>query len=256
MFKKLIGLVMIGSLFLVGCGSTNDSSESKKREINMSVAASLKVPMEEIKKNFEEKNNITVNLNFGPSGTLQKQIEDDAPVDIFLSAGKENVDDLIKKDYIKEENSKDFLGNSLVLVKSNESKSQINSFKDLKLGNIKIAVAEKSAPLGLYTKEAFNNVGILKDVESSIIYCKDAKATISYVEKGEVDFAIIYDNDSPNLKSSKVIEKIESKLHSPIIYPLATIKNSKEKVEVKDFIEYLTSEECKNVLKQNNFIVR
>lgn len=255
MLKKLIAALLIGSTVLVA-GCSSKKVEEEKKEINISAAVSVKEPLEEIKEKYEKSNNVKINLNLGPSGTLQKQIEDGAKVDIFLSAAEKNMKDLVKKELVNEKSVNKFLTNSMVLIKSNDSKSEIKSFEELKKGNIKIAIGDKAAPLGLYTEEVFKNKGILKDVEPFLIHAKDAKATISYVERGEVDFGIIYYNDSKTLKSSKVIDKIDDNLHSPIIYPVAPLKASESKKEVTDLIKYMTSSEGIEVFKKHNFTIK
>jgi len=78
--------------------------------------------MEEIKKIYEEKNNITLTFNFGASGALQKQIEEGAPVDIFMSAGEKQFKALEDKELIESGSKKDIVENELVLIVNNEYK--------------------------------------------------------------------------------------------------------------------------------------
>jgi len=89
---------------IVGCssekgsqGGKKDDASEKKQEIIISAAASLKETMEEIKKVYEKDNNVNLTLNFGASGSLQKQIEEGAPVDIFISAGQKQFKALEEK---------------------------------------------------------------------------------------------------------------------------------------------------------------
>jgi molybdate transport system substrate-binding protein len=88
--------VIVG-LFLFGCSSPATTPDAKepnketapveKKEIIVSAAASLKNAMTEIEKVYEGKNTgIDLTFNFGSSGSLQQQIEQGAPADIFLSA--------------------------------------------------------------------------------------------------------------------------------------------------------------------------
>lgn len=255
MLKKLMASLLIGSTILVS-GCSTKKVEEEKKEINISAAVSVKEALEEIKEKYEKSNNVKINLNLGASGTLQKQIEDGAKVDIFLSAAEKNMKDLVKKDLVSEKSVSNFLTNSMVLIKANDSKSDIKSFDELKKGNIKIAVGDKAAPLGIYTEEAFQKQGILKALEPFLIHAKDAKATINYVERGEVDFGIIYYNDSKGLKNSTVIDKIDDNLHSPIIYPVAPLKASEGKKEITDLIKYMTSSEGVEVFKKHNFTIK
>ena len=89
-------LVVLTSIVgLTGC--------SQKPVINLSVAAasSLTDALNEINALYAGENkNVTITPNYASSGTLQKQIEQGAPVDIFISAGASQMDALEKANLI------------------------------------------------------------------------------------------------------------------------------------------------------------
>lgn len=97
-FGGILIMVLVACLVLVGCsssGSSTNRTEQKetvpveKKEILVSVAASLKDAMTEIETQYEAKNaGINLTINYGSSGSLQQQIEQGAPTDLFISAGK------------------------------------------------------------------------------------------------------------------------------------------------------------------------
>src|SRR5262245_44540972 len=102
-------------------GSSGDSSS--RREITVSAAASLKDAFGEIGKQYESRTGSKVNFNFGASGALQKQIESGAPVDVFASAGRLQMDALESKGLIEPGTRRDFARNVLVLVVPADSTS-------------------------------------------------------------------------------------------------------------------------------------
>lgn len=62
--------------------------------------------MEEIKPLYEQKYSQTQLIyNFGSSGSLQRQIEQGAPVDVFISAADKQINALEKKRIIIRRNS-------------------------------------------------------------------------------------------------------------------------------------------------------
>lgn len=98
--KKLLSLCLVSSLFLVGCSSNTPKKEdsSEKVTLSISAAASLKEAMEKIEKDYEKSNpNVDLVVNFGGSGSLQKQIEQGAPCDVFISAGEKQIKELDEK---------------------------------------------------------------------------------------------------------------------------------------------------------------
>ena len=224
------------------------------KEIVISAAASLKNCLEEIIPEYEKNSEDKIILNLGGSGTLRTQIEKGALVDIFISANRENIDMLIDKNIVKKENAYDFLSNILILVKSQYSKSKVNSIEDLKNSNVYIAIGNpETAPVGKYTLQALENLNILKTLNSEkIIYTKDVSTVVQYIEIGEVDFGIIYESDKNRMKNPKIIGEFPSNSHDKIIYSLALINNNKE---TENFFKFLNKEEIKKIFKKHGFIV-
>lgn len=92
--KRLPGLlfilVIIASL-IAGCNNSSKTLDNKvqNKEIMVSAAISLKDALTEIQRIYEQDNpGVKISFNFGASGTLQQQIEQGAPSDLFISAGK------------------------------------------------------------------------------------------------------------------------------------------------------------------------
>ena len=119
--KVALGLIACSILLLVlfisGCSSavketskTEDSkvAQNKPVELLISTAPSLKGSFEEIKGLYSAKNaQVNLVFNYGPSGSLQNQIEQGAPTDIFISQGKPQMDALEQKGLIKKDSSQE-----------------------------------------------------------------------------------------------------------------------------------------------------
>ena len=135
-FKLVITLLFL-LMFAVACSnnqSTDQSSdkkgtqtvtESKENvELTISAAASLKDAMDVIQNTYQEEHpEVTLKFNFGGSGSLQQQISQGAPVDLFFSAAEDKFDLLVEGGDIAKEAGMDLLGNELVLVVPKEDQS-------------------------------------------------------------------------------------------------------------------------------------
>ena len=100
----LISLLAMG-VIMSGCGGEKkeETKAAAPAELHISAAASMTDAMKEIADNYQKKNpNIKLVLNFGSSGALQRAIEQGAPADIFISAAVNHMNELEKKDYIKQ----------------------------------------------------------------------------------------------------------------------------------------------------------
>jgi molybdate transport system substrate-binding protein len=249
---RYICLIMV--IFSIGCVRHNRTDTN--REIKVSAAISLKDAFTEIGILYENRNGIRVIYNFGASGVLQKQIEAAAPVDIFASASEKQMNELSTKDLIDQESRRDFAKNRLVLIVPNDSPLKLSSFEDLNSREIKrIAIGNpKTVPVGQYSYQLLENLKILSGVKERIIEAENVRQVLDYVMRGEVDAGIVYASDIIVAKG-RVQVAIEAPLdkHDPIIYPIAVIKDSKEKEASRKFIDLLLSEEGQAILKNYQF---
>lgn len=258
-FSLLISCILVLDLF--GCGNskvkksgTEKTTDTKNLDVTVSAAASLTESLTEIKKMYEEKTGAKITLNFGSSGSLQKQIEQGAPTDLFLSASKSKMDTLQKKDFIDTDTRIDLLKNSLVLIVPEEYKQKIESLSDIKDMDVKFSIGEpESVPAGTYGKQAIEYSKLWQPLTSKMVYGKTVKQVAQYVESGEASAGIVYSSDTYTLKKSYIAETFDEKSHKPIVYPMAVVKISKNKEAAKKFMEYLTSSEAQNVFKKYGF---
>ena len=149
-------LLFAGMLALMLCACSNTGKE--KEEITVLAAASMKDALEEIKTMYPNEN-IVINYSYGASGTLQNQIEQGAPADIFISAADKQMDTLEEKGKIDADTRGVLLKNDLVLI-AGKNNTAIKSIDDLEKDSVKaIAVGEfASVPAGQYAKEALDSL--------------------------------------------------------------------------------------------------
>lgn len=147
----------------------------------VSTAASLKEAMEEIKTNYQQsKPGVTINYNFGASGALLQQIQQGAPADIFISAGKKQVDTLDQSGKLAVGTRSILAKNRLVLIVP-KSTVGITSFFNLTKDNIKkIAIGEpRSVPAGQYAEQVLQKLGIYEKVKARFVYANNVRQCFS-----------------------------------------------------------------------------
>ncbi|THE11064.1 molybdate ABC transporter substrate-binding protein [Bacillus timonensis] len=251
MYRFIFLLILV--LFLNACGSPEETENVKNAEITVSAAASMQNVLQELKKNFEEKHpTIDISFNFGASGALSQQISQGAPVDLFLSASLEKFNELRDNGLIHEKFQQNLIGNEIVLITPQNNK-HIKSVEDLKKAKrISIGIPE-SVPAGAYAKEAIDNMGLWNTIENQLVLSKDVRQVLTYVETGNVDAGFVYKTDTQMSNQIQVITSVDSKYHSPIIYPIGVIKSSKHVKEATLFYEYLLSEEAITLFEEYGF---
>jgi molybdate transport system substrate-binding protein len=246
-------LIMVTSSFgLTGC------SEKSEVNLNVAAAASLTDALNEINAQYvRETKNITITPNYASSGTLQKQIEQGAPVDIFISAGVSQMDAMEKANLIMSETRKNILNNKVVLVVPTNSTLDITSFNDLVKGSIKqIAIGDpKSVPAGNYGQQAFDKLGITAQIQSKLVLASDVRQVLSYVESGNVDAGIFYATDAKISDKVKVVAIAPDEINAKILYPAAVVKASKNAKIAEDYLKFLTTKTASDIFKKYGFSI-
>jgi len=231
-----------------------------KVDLTISAAASLKDALTDVQSLYlQEKPKTTLTINFAGSGTLQKQIEQGADVDLFFSAAASNMDVLKTKDLLIDSTIRNVLGNKLVLVVPNDSTVPVNSSFSVVVTDPsvkKVALGEpKTVPAGKYAENVFTFLNILDKVKEKVVYAQDVRQVLNWVETGNVDAGVVYLTDAKISAAVKVIATASEESHTPIVYPAALIKSTNNYTASRDFLNFLTSDKAKAVFDKYGFEV-
>ena len=229
-----------------------------KTELTVSAAISLKDALDEVKQVYGSANpGVSLAMNYGGSGTLQIQIEQGAPVDIFLSAAPKQMDALAAKGLLLDGTRGDLLRNDVVLIVPKDSSLQIASFQDLARTDIKkVALGEPATvPAGQYAKEVLTSLGIYDAVNAKAVLAKDVRQVLTYVETGNVDAGIVYATDALSSSKVNVVATAPENSHDPVIYPAAVVKDSKNPAAARAFLDFLSGAQARTIFQKYGFAI-
>jgi molybdate transport system substrate-binding protein len=252
MKKTRIAYLLMALLYL---GLTSFAFAGSKG-ITVSAAMSLKNAFEEMGKRYESKTGTSCVLNFAATGDLLKQIAGGAPVDIFASAAKKDMDEADRQELTVAGTRVDFALNSVVMIVPADAKTTLHSFEGLNSAEIKkIAVGNfKSVPAGRYAEEVFNFYNITASIKDKFIYTENVRQVLDYVARAEVDAGVVYATDAAaRSKEVKIVAAAPEPSHKPVVYPIAVVKGSKNEAGAKAFIDLVLSDEGQAVLQKYGF---
>ena len=250
---KFLSTLCCLSLLLTGCSSSTDK-EDKSIELNISAAASLKEAMADLEAAYTSKNpEISFVVNYGSSGSLQQQIEQGAPCDLFISAGEKQMTALDEEGLLLDGTNKDLVKNSLVLISSNNS--EITSIDSLNSDTVsKIALGEPSSvPAGKYADETLTSLAIKDSLNNKLVFAKDVKEVLAWTASGNADAGFVYLSDALSSDGVKIVETISEEYHSPITYPVAIIKDSDDIDAAKAFEDFLFTDEAQEIFEKYGY---
>ena len=254
---SLLYVFVLGTAGTLSLGAAAQQSES----ITVSAAISLKDALDELGPIFQVQqhrknggNGTAVTYNYGGSGTLARQIEQGAPVDVFFSAAEKQMDELSTQHLIVADTRRDLVGNALVLIAPARS-TALRSFQDLTGSAVKtIALGEpNTVPAGMYARQTLEHLGLFAAVEKKVVYAKDVRAVLTYVETGNADAGMVYQTDANTSREVRVVAVALSDSHDPILYPAAVLRDSKDKPAARAFLEFLQGPDARAVFQKYGF---
>ncbi len=261
---KLIAFILL-ILLLYGCAgnkATSTTNEEKETEIYVFIAASLSNAMTELADRYAKlQPYVKITYNVDSSGTLQMQIGEGAECDLFFSAAMKQMTTLKDEGYVEAASIKSLLENKIVLIKPAVTKTKVTGFENLYEAS-SIALAGESVPVGSYTRELLQNLGIWDKVqETEINECSNVTAVLAAVSEGSNEVGVVYETDANSMKDLVEVIAIapEDSVSSPVVYPAGLVINQEadeaQKQAAKDFLEFLTSEEAMSVFIKYGFTI-
>jgi len=238
-------------LLLIMIGGCHDS---KRVSLTISAAASLQETLGEVETLYRfSHTTVDFRNNFGSSGILAREIEQGAPVDIFVSAAAKPMNDLEGKGLIANGTRANLLRNSLVLIAPTDSKLQ--GFADLAGGSTRlIAVGDPtSVPAGMYAQQTLNALHLYDQVRGKLVLGKDVRQVLAYVETGNADAGFVYATDAQTSGRVRIVATVPESDHEPIVYPAAVVKASVNLEEARRFVEFLGTSEAETIFTKHGY---
>ncbi len=238
----------------VGFARLRDTQEPQQ-ELTVSAAISLKDVLDKVAQLYRvERPDTVIHFNLGASGTLQRQIEQGAPVDVFISASEDQMNSLELKGLLLPGTRRDLVKNAVVLIVP-KGKTGISSIQDLARPEVKvIAIGEpQTVPAGKYAQEVLTHFHLYDQLKPKFVLGKDVRQVLTYVITGNADAGIVYATDAMTAREVTVVATAPEDSHSPVIYPVAILKSSKEADEAKRFLDFLTGTKAQDVFEKYGF---
>ncbi|HEX4002158.1 MAG TPA: molybdate ABC transporter substrate-binding protein [Candidatus Acidoferrales bacterium] len=230
--------------------------QAQHTDLTISAAISLKDALDATKQAYaSQAPAVSLSMNYGASGTLQLQIEQGAPVDVYISAAPKQMDALESKGMLLAGTRKDLLRNEIVLIVPRESTLGMSSFQDLLKPDVKrVALGEPvTVPAGKYAQEVLTHFGIYSQVNGKAVLAKDVRQVLTYVETGDVDAGIVYTTDGLSTNKVKIVATAPPDSHEPVIYPVAVIKTTKDAAAAKAFEDFLSGPQARAIFEKYGF---
>jgi molybdate transport system substrate-binding protein len=248
--------ILIALAFALSCSrDASKNDETNPKVLYVAAASDLTPAFEKLGRNFEQATGVHVIYSFGSTGTLAKQIEGGAPMDVFAAANKEFIDGLEQKGLIIPDTKALYARGRITIWVKADSKLKIEKLEDLALPEVqKIAIANpEHAPYGTAAREAMQAVGVWEKVKDKCVFGENVRETLQFAETGNVDVAIVALSLSVQSKGRWTL--VPEQLHKPLDQILAVIKSTKREQQSRQFVAYINSEQGRPIMREFGFIL-
>ncbi len=233
--------------------------------LNVFAAASLTEAFTDIGAQFKALYpGVTIVFNFAGSTQLAQQITEGAPVDVFASANKKQMDVAVEGGRILADTAQVFVNNRLVVIFPKDNPGGLTTLQDLSKPGLRVVLAAVEVPVGQYALD-FMDKAILDATFSAtykdevlanvVSYEDNVKAVLAKVALGEADAGIVYTSDLSGDNAANVATiEIPDALNVIATYPIASVTDSENVDLATVFVTYVLSSDGQAILAEYGFI--
>ena len=265
MKARLVVLVPLVSIVLAACssdggspstsvvpssaasaGASSSAASTVGVELTVYGAASLKGALDKAKAAYETLSpGTTLTISTDSSATLETQIEEGAPADVFLSADQTNPKKLVDKG-LADGAAVTFATNKLTVVVPAADPAGITTPADLAKAGVKVIAAGDAVPITRYATQLVGNLAkqpgypanFVTVYAANVVSKEDnVKALIAKIELGEGDAGIVYVTDAKASTKVKTID-VPDAANVPATYDGVIVTASKHRAAAKAFLDW------------------
>ena len=250
--ETLIRVLCLSALLLIVSVGCSRDDESKKKSLKLYAGAGMRRGVDALVAAFEKRTAIRVDVDYGGSGMIISRAGEDPDADLFMPGDVWYVDRLQeKKGVIASKSAVAYFVPVILVQKGNPEK--INTLKDFFRPGIRVALGNPDAcQIGRTTKKIFTKAGL----DTGKLHPKESLTVNElgvWVKMHDADAAVVWDAIAANIaKDTDIIEIPESQnIISRVVIALMTTSHNKKSAQ--KFIDFLLSEEGREILKAHKY---
>jgi molybdate transport system substrate-binding protein len=190
--------------------------------------------------------------NFAGSDQLAVQIRQGAPADVFAAASPKYTQLLYRDGLILKPVT--FATNKLIVLVPRSNPAGIRSVYDLRRPGVKVVMGDLAVPIGTYTRQILDALGITADVTNNVVSEEtDVNGIVAKVALGEADAGFVYRTDAKPVSSRTRVIALPNWAQPAIRYEVAVVKTSSHPAAARAFIAKLVSKRGRLLLAKAGF---
>jgi molybdate transport system substrate-binding protein len=190
--------------------------------------------------------------SFGGSDQLALELQQGAPADVFGAASPKYPELLYRSGILQKPVV--FATNKLVVIVPRSNPAHISSVYDLRRSGLRLVIGDKSVPIGSYTRQILDTLGITNDVLKNVVSEEtDVKGIVAKVALGEADAGFVYVTDAKTAPAQLKNVPLPGWAQPPVRYELAIVKTTTHAAAARAFVKRVLSKRGRLLLKRAGF---
>jgi molybdate transport system substrate-binding protein len=251
--KCVLTMALIGGI--VGLLGTGRPVQAEA--LTIAASHSLKPAFQEIVPMFEKEYGVTVQALYGPSHTLRHQIEQGAPIDVFLPESVEDIEKLEGKGLTIYGKPRIYAASSLVLVMSAASLATPISFHEaLPNRGTRIALVDpKTSAVGAMTARVLHKINPTFKAGSNFVFGEHTEDVVDFVDLGKADAGIVHRVDAIGNGRLRIIDEAPFGKQTSVQFGAAIVSTCREasREAAQEFVDFMMSPRIQMLLLKYGF---
>jgi molybdate transport system substrate-binding protein len=190
--------------------------------------------------------------SFAGSNTLETQIRNGAPADLFASAAPLNTQRLFRQNLV--ERPVTFTSNRLALIVPKSNPAELRSIYDLRRKPVKLVICGAAVPVGAYTRTVLRKMGLSSVLSKVVSQESDVRAVTGKVALGQADAGLVYITDARAVSDQVSVIRIPAWAQPRVRYEIAVVSSSTRKAAAQTWIRTLLSPRGQAALRSYGFL--
>jgi len=223
---------------------------SAGEELLVSAAASLTGAFGEVEVAFETAHpGVEVLLNIAGSSTLRQQIVEGAPVDVFASADRSNMDQVVAAGEV-DGAPRIFAVNHLQIAVPAGNPAGVTGLEDFADEDLLLGLCAAGVPCGDLALTVLGNAGVTPAIDTRE---PDVRALLTKIQSGELDAGLTYVTDV--IASDGAVHGIDipDGATATTNYQIASLVDASDPATAAAFVAFVLSAEGQAILNRYGF---
>jgi molybdate transport system substrate-binding protein len=237
---------------LLSLASFSTGALAQTAPIRVAAASDLKFVLSELGARFERETHLKLNITYGSSGNLARQLAQGLPMDLFLSADEALIERLHKSGWARDAGVVYARGRLAWVVPKDSQAALDADLKGLQGYSGKLAIANpEHAPYGRAARAALQQAGLWDKLQPQLVLGENVSQAMQFVSTGAAQAALVALSlaAAPELTTRIRHIAVNPALHPPIIQRMALHRAASP--AAVSFYEFLRTPVAKQLFQQH-----